>query len=481
MLKTLIHKELKAILLSPKFFTTFGICSLLLLISVFIGIKEYQAQVKQYDTGVNLANQEISEETSFRDLRYKTFRRPDPMQIFVAGLGNDIGRWSNISQEETIKLRHSIYSDDPIFAIFRFIDFTFIVQIVLTLFAILFTYDAVCGEREKGMLRLLFANSINRAHYITAKIIGSWLGLVIPILVPVLLCLLLVILYQVPLTSDHWIQLLAFLGISGLFFTFFIVFGVFISSTTRLSSISFLISLMLWVLFVLIIPRVGVMAAGQIVHIPRLAEIDGQRDAYAQDKWDEFYEGMEQRILRHHQEGNENDDLAEWYRMEEEDSIRKEVLANIENHYIRLMEEFNRRQITREKLAFNLSRLSPASAYQLAVSDLAGTDIGIKNRYIESMSRYRDSFIEYVDENLKENSTERVGLQITMSSTSGLSFKTSQAEDIIDVSDMPKYLPDKSTVHTGMQNVVINAGIIGLYTILAFAGAFIRMLKYDVR
>jgi ABC-type transport system involved in multi-copper enzyme maturation permease subunit len=480
-LKILIQKELKAILLSPKFFATFGICSLLLLISVFIGIKEYQAQIKQYDTGVNLANQEISEETRWRGLEYKAFRRPDPMQIFVAGLGNDIGRWSKISQEEAIKLKHSIYSDDPIFAVFRFLDFTFIVQIVLTLFAILFTYDAVCGEREQGMLRMLFANSINRAHYITAKIIGSWLGLVIPILIPTFLCILLVIIFGVPLTSEHWIQLITFLGISGLFFTFFIVFGVFISSMTRRSSVSFLISLMLWVLFVLIIPRVGVMAAGQIVPIPRLAEIEGQRDAFAQDKWNEFYKGMEQRLRKYYENSEENDEMAQWYRMEEEDSLRKEVQKDIENQYIRLMDEFNRRQVTREKLAFNLSRLSPASAYQLAVSELAGTDIGIKNRYIESMSRYRKSLNEYIENKREENGGGMTGIQITMSSEIGLKFTTPQAGDIIDISDMPKYIPDELTSHGGMENVVINAGIIGLFTILAFAGAFIRMLKYDVR
>ncbi|MEE9441899.1 MAG: ABC transporter permease subunit [candidate division Zixibacteria bacterium] len=481
MLKHLIHKELKAILLSPKFFTTFGICSLLLLISVSIGIKEYQAQLKQYETGVNLANQEISEETSWHNLEYKASRRPDPMQIFVSGLSNDIGRWSLISPEGSVKLKHSIYSDDLIFAVFRFVDFAFIVQVVLTLFAILFTYDAVCGEREQGMLRLLFANAVNRSHYITAKIIGAWLGLVVPILIPTILCLLIVIIFQVPLTSEHWIKLITFLGVSGLFFTFFIVFGVFISSMTRRSSISFLISLMLWVLFVLIIPRVGIMTAGQIVRVPRLAEIEGQRDAFAKDKWDLFYKGMIQRAREYYAENKEQDEMAEWRRMEEEDSLRKEVIKDIENHYNKLLDELNRRRAARGKLAFNLSRLSPASAYQLAASDLAGTDIGIKSRYNESMSRYRNSFIEYVERKQKENGGGMAGINIRMSSESGLSIQVPQANDVIGVSDMPKYVPEESIYSGGMENVVINAGLISLYTILAFAGAFIRMLKYDVR
>ena len=34
------------------------------------------------------------------------------------------------------------------------LDLGFIIKIILSLFAILFTYDAVCGEKELGTLKL---------------------------------------------------------------------------------------------------------------------------------------------------------------------------------------------------------------------------------------------------------------------------------------------------------------------------------------
>ena len=64
------------------------------------------------------------------------------MQVFVAGLNNDIGRFAEVEGGTTAHLKHSVYLDDPIFAVFRYFDFVFIVQIVLSLFAILFTYNA---------------------------------------------------------------------------------------------------------------------------------------------------------------------------------------------------------------------------------------------------------------------------------------------------------------------------------------------------
>ena len=92
MFGTLFEKELKAILLSPKFVATFGVCSLLILLSVFIGIQEHRAAVDQYETAIQLADQEIREATSWWAVNNRVYRRPNPMQIFASGVNNDIGQ-----------------------------------------------------------------------------------------------------------------------------------------------------------------------------------------------------------------------------------------------------------------------------------------------------------------------------------------------------------------------------------------------------
>lgn len=97
MLSVLIQKELKAIILSPKFTATFVICSVLMLLSVYIGIQEYQNSVKQYEAGKQLIDEGTREATSWNSVRYRAYRAPDPMQIFVSGLNYDIGRWSAIN------------------------------------------------------------------------------------------------------------------------------------------------------------------------------------------------------------------------------------------------------------------------------------------------------------------------------------------------------------------------------------------------
>jgi ABC-type transport system involved in multi-copper enzyme maturation permease subunit len=198
MFSILIKKELRAIIYSPKFTVTFAVCAVLMLLSVYIGINEYNQSVTQYRTAQELAEQRMSETTAWPNLTNKAQREPNPLQIFTGGLNYDIGRWSLINRENSIKLQHTHYSDNPIYAVFRIIDFSFIVQFILTLFAILFTFDAVNGEREKGTLQLVFSNPVSRARYLLAKCAGSWLGLVIPISIPILLSLLLVLIFKVP-------------------------------------------------------------------------------------------------------------------------------------------------------------------------------------------------------------------------------------------------------------------------------------------
>lgn len=488
MLATLIQKELKAILLSPKFAATFATCAVLILLSIFIGIQDYRAAVKQYEAAQRLNEQEMREQSSWRVISSRVYRRPDAIQILVSGVNNDIGRLALVNSMESIKLRNSSYSDDPIFAVFRFIDFVFIVQVVLSLFAILFTFDAVNGEREGGTLKLVFSNAIPRAQYILAKFLGSWLGLVLPLLIPVLLGILLIMLYRVPTDGIFWLKVVALLGISILFFTFFIAFGVLMSSLTRSSSVSFLLALVMWVLFVLIIPRAGVMAAGQIVSVPSVAEIEGQQDRLEKESWDKHMKDMSARWRSREtqMEGMSPEqreayrDEHEWEWMEEEDQARKAMQKEINDFSIKLNEDLRNRKAQQERLGFAFSRFSPASAYQLAAMHLAGTDLTLKTRYEDAMQNYRNTFTAFTEKKQKEAGGIG-GIRITIDSEKGFSVSGDRDKGSLDLSELPRFQAPAQTFAAALAPTLIDWGLLVLCTIGAFAGAFVVFLRYDVR
>ena len=487
MLWSLIQKELKAIILSPKFTATFAVCSILMLLSVYIGINEYKADVKQYDTTRNLVIQDRQEKTNWFQVTDVALRKPDPMQIFSAGLNNDIGRWSSVDSQEPIDLKGSNYSNDPIYAVFRFIDFTFIVQVVLSLFAILFTYDAINGEREGGTLQLVFSNAVPRAKFIFAKCLGSWLGLVVPIMIPILLCLLLLMVFRIPMTGEHWTKLLVLIGVSLVFFTFFIALGVLISSLTKRTAVSFLIGLVAWVAFVLIIPRAGVLTAGQLVKVPSAAEIAGLQDTYSKDQWQAFYDEAEDRWMNYNRDNAESEDESDevdedglWLRMQEEDSLRSIVEANIEDYRARVQEDFRRKKMVQEKLAYQISRISPASSYQLAAMSLASTGVELKRDYEDAMNEHRTRFNDYTAKKQKESGVMG-GMMITVSTDQGMKISQGREGGTVDVSDVPEFNAPVISVGEAVKSAIVDFGLLSIYTILAFAGAFIIFLRYDVR
>ena len=481
MIGTLIEKELKVILSGPKFLATFFALSLILLLSTYIGVSEYKQAVTQYETAAQLAEERLTQQTRWQQLSTREQRVPDPMQIFASGVNYDVGRFTRISPDESIKLKHSVYSDDPVFAVFRMLDFSIIVQVVLSLFAILFTFDAVNGEKESGTLRLVFANAVPRARYLVAKIAGSWLGLVVPMLIPILLCLFLVMLFNVSLTGDHWLRIAVLIGVSLAYVSLFVVAGVLLSTLTTRTRVSFLFSLVLWIAFVLILPRAGIMAAGHLSPVPPLAQVEGMRDGYAKNRWESFYTEAEERWRSDNYDPHDPADEARlWARMEREDSLRKDVQRDIEAYERRLLEDLDNRRRVQQQLGFVLARISPAALYQLAVSRLAGTDLSMKTAYEEALDRYRNDFLAYVDSHAADDGPGG-GFVMSIDSEKGVSISTGRENDGLDLSDRPHFSVPQYASADALQAVMLDAGLLVLLTLAAFAAAFISFLKFDVR
>lgn len=488
MLATIIVHELKNILFSPKFSVTVAVASVLLLLSVVAGIGQYRAAAAQYETTTQLVQQEMREARGWMALTNKVLRRPDPMQIFVSGVANDVGRLSGVNAFQAVKLSHSTFSDDPVYAVFRFIDLSFIVAVVFSLLAVLFTYDAVNGEKERGTLQLTFANAVPRAQYILGKFAGAWLGLVLPLLVPMLLSLLLLAVTAVPMTAEEWGRTVLLFGGAVLYVTVFVALGILLSTLTPRSSASFLYALVLWVCAVFIVPRAGTTLAGHLVPVPTVAETEARRDAFSKDRWAQYEAQMQSRwkernaplegMTKEEREAYRDEKMWEW--MEQDDQDRKQVQTDIDEQARRLTEELRNRRMEQERLAFTLSRLSPASSFQLAAMNLAGTDIALKTRYEDALNGYRTLFNEYKEKKAKESGNSG-GFRIEVNSDTGVKIDAGRERGVLDLTGMPQFTHPSPSAAETMRSAFIDLGLLGLFSLAAFAGAFVRFLRYDVR
>jgi len=488
MIKTLILKEIRLYFSSPRFASVFLICAFLILLSIHLGIQEYQAAADRYNTATQLAAQDLQERNSWDGTETRVFRAPDPMQIFVNGVSNDIGRFSTISEWEQVRLRQSPYTDDTIFAVFRYLDFSVIVQVVLSLLAIMFTYDAINGERENGTLKLIFAHALPRSRFILAKLAGSWLGLLIPFMIPVLLGVLLLMAFRIPLSTDHWLRIGMLLLLSVLYYSFFIIAGITVSAFTRHSSVSFLTLLVVWVFLVLIIPPGAVLTASNLIPVPGEAETNGRIEGFSNEQWKAhekiLSEAWRQRNAQMsgldagQRKAYEDEHMWRW--MEEDEASRRQVQANISAFAHRLKEDSRNRREEQRRLAYGMSRFSPAAAFRLAAMHLAGTGIEMKDRVELAMENYKDILSRFIDEKKSEENSPG-GISITFDSESGFSFRTADLKKTLDTSQMPQFEQPRIRLSVLLPQTLIDYFILAVACLLTFSLSWLAFLRYDLR
>ena len=480
-------KELKNIVQSAKFSAVFLTLSVLLILSFIIGINEYKDSSNQYNTAQVLVKESMSSAKSWRGLGTKIYRKPTPLQIFAGGVNYDIGRYSKVNHSDQVKLQNSLYTDNPVFALFRNLDYITIAIVVFSLFAILFSYNAVNGEKESGTLKLVFSNSVSRVKYIVAKFAGLWLGLVVPLLIPVLLGILLILLFGISLSVDEYGRIATIILLSIIYLSFFLAMGVFVSALTKSSSTSFMILLVIWIAVVFIVPRLGVMSASQIVDVPTIAQIEARQEAFSKERWDKHFNELSDRyqarqtemqgLTEEEKEVYEDDHSYEW--MKEDDNKRDEVEADIEDYSRKLNEDYINKKSVLHKLALTLSGVSPASLFQLSVMNLTFTDIDLKQNYEESLRNYKDNFMDFVKS--KEAESGNSGMMTISIGSGGFNASQGREQSKLDLSEVPQFSdPDFREI-----NPIIKAGTDGslllLYTSVCFLAAFLAFLKFDLR
>ncbi|MCJ7582321.1 MAG: ABC transporter permease, partial [Candidatus Aminicenantes bacterium] len=259
MLRDIITKEIQDTIMSPKFVFTFLLCTILILISVYTGINNYQADQKEHSAAVALNRKNLDSQASYQTLAgvgVKINREPQVLSTIVSGVQEAVGRQATVNIAFDPNLVDSKYSSNPIFAVFGALDLTFIVKIVLSLFAILFTYDAIVGEKERGTLKLALSNKVPRDRLILGKAIGGFVSLLIPLVIPMVLGLIILMIYpNISLSGQDWGRLGLIFLMFLLYLSVFFTLGLFVSSRTSRSSTSFLVLLFIWVTFVTIIPK----------------------------------------------------------------------------------------------------------------------------------------------------------------------------------------------------------------------------------
>ena len=207
------------------------------------------------------------------------FRVPSPVS-FVAGGGDR--HVPNLFRVSAFRVKGPEYvrPHNPAMRYSEQIDWGFVVGVVLSLTALVLTFDAISRERAENTFQLVMSNSVRRSTIIAGKVLGAFLPIMATwCLAAVLQLLVWNLLATAPLRAQDWIAV-ALAGLPvALFVAFFVILGILISLLFHSPGACGTVAALCWALFVLVIPNAGQLVAFRLEELPDPRTAEGRAEA----------------------------------------------------------------------------------------------------------------------------------------------------------------------------------------------------------
>jgi ABC-type transport system involved in multi-copper enzyme maturation permease subunit len=470
MLKDIIKKEIREALTGPKFVFTFLLCTALILLSVFTGITAYRTDLKEYSAAVvlNKKNRErASTDYAFASLGVKIDRPPQVLSSIVSGVSEAAGRVAKVDYTYDPSLTESKYESNPIFSVFGNLDLAFIVKIVLSLLAILYTYDLIVGEKERGTLKLMLANDLPRDRLLMGKVVGGYISLLLSLIIPLILGLLVLLIYpDIFLSAEDWTRVLFIFLVFFLYLSAFFALGLFVSAKSTRSSTSLLALLIIWAALVMVFPKVSVLLAAQIHPIPPVQEITAKKDAF-------LLQIQEEGTRRNREWGKQHSPKTADEEKNYQELFEKWIAesaqwmsSQIDNFNLALDRDYELRKRSQDALAMNLSRLSPASALTFSTMSFARTGLDEYYRFLASVRIYKADLAKWINaESIKKFKYDRSWWDRPLASRT----------------DVPQHKFEPESLNKSLGRALPDMGLMLILTVIFFACAYVSFRTYDVR
>ena len=477
MISIIIKKEVLENLLTLKFtlFTLF--CVILIPLSLYFNFKSYQTRLNDYRETVRLQQEKIKTVYT-RDYseKMKGFRAPSSLMIFARGLEDVLPQWATATKSGPAYGNTSL-NQGSIQVFIENVDFHFIVKFIFSLVALLFAFNLICGEKEKGTLRQSLANAVPRHRLLIGKILGSYFVFIIPFILSLIIGLL-ILSFLAPelLTGNNLLRIILILFISLLYVSVFFMLGLWISSKTKNTITSLVTLLFLWILIVFVIPGISQILA-QIVHPIKTEQVLNLEKELAQKQINkEKADALKNIYLEFRDNAARYSDEQSFQQSFENYTNRREPIAQKfeeqeRNELAQLDRDYLQNQKQQEKLTVVFSTLSVAPIFSYAITNMPNTGLAVKHDFYSSAINFnilmndqvfskiwRDEFI------FGESGSASQGgyYEVPPKEVNGFSFQP------------PKF-------SEALSQSWVNILLLIIYNVLFFVGGYLSFLRYDVR
>ena len=483
MFKILVKKEITDAVLDLRFVITTLLCLVLIPLGMYVSRRNYERRQdayqrehqqyrQRYGTGVEIYTEA------------QGLRPPSVLSIFSSGVDPFLpdkmttarsGLWRTIKQPST---------DNPHSLLFGKADLLFNVVFVLSLAAIILTFNSISGEKESGTLALMIANAVPRSRILLSKVVGSYVALLIPFTISMLVSL--IVLDLSPnvsiLSREVWPAFLVIVAVTLVFLLGMVCLGLCLSALTRHPMNSIVLALFVWAVLILGVPKVSPMLASVLYPVESASVYDLTRRLAAEDidrEMIEERESLRERCFKEY--GAPEEDIRTTSPRTEAGKQAKaafeEQFAPVEQRYERRLadelrridQDYAHRRQVQSSIATDMSRISPICSYTYVVCGLCGTGTSAPDDFTANARRYQDQ--------VKQAIYDKVVVRRWRAMQSyqyAPDFDPSKAV-------LPEMRYTYPTVAQALQTGWADIVLLVLFDVLFCALAFLGLSRYDVR
>lgn len=273
----IVRKEILEHLLSYRTLLAASLCFVLVGSSTLLMLDDYASRRAGYDHRDRVGQTQAGK-------RPKLTREPSPLSVLVRGLDAEMGRlvfitWAQPRRDPGARVLDA--GDRNLLpSLFEPFDFAHTVGYVLSLLAMFFSFDAVCGERASGTLRVALSHGVRRS----VLLMGKWVGGQVTMLAclgPAVAAVAALVGASADLRLDGeaWLRIGVLLLLSALYVSLFFSLGLLASSRTHRPATALQVLLFVWAVWVLGIPNTGILAARALRPVPDALDVERAKGA----------------------------------------------------------------------------------------------------------------------------------------------------------------------------------------------------------
>jgi ABC-type transport system involved in multi-copper enzyme maturation permease subunit len=483
MFKILYLKELRENVQNYRFLLALVLCVIVIPLGFYVSQNDYARRRQAYDQTVRDYDQSHKLMADLIRNGGAAFRPPSPLGLLSAGietiLPSSVETQGYISdQGAQVRFNNTLRLENPFTALFGRLDLAFMVSTVLAVLVMIFTFNAVAGEKERRTLAQVMANPVPRATVITAKMAAASSLLAAAFLAGTAAGVLLTTALGLGPFGEAgtWGPFLIGIGVALVFLIVFVNLGLLVSAVTR-SPVSAMVTLLaVWVGLAMVLPKGSVVVSRLLLPVESQQVVDLQKNQVRFQN--DLDLGADLVQLQKTTPGIKDMSMDEYFKQqkaknpavaafEEAQSKRKaEFAAKLNVNFDRIDADFERRRGRQAVLARMISRLSPVSCFVHVLTELAGTGFMEEAAWRETKSRFK----QILDREIAPKMTMFMFGEVTYG-TMGFDRNT----------PAPKLPPEVVPLEKRLAAVWIDLALLAAYGILFFAGAYVAFLRYDVR